>query len=89
MMALTRVWAKVDDDLLGRLDEIRQSRSRGDAIERILRVECDRPKNALIVVLQQEPLEKVEAMAIAQKRTVEAQVAWMIEEFCNQEKTNA
>jgi hypothetical protein len=87
-MTKTRVWAFIDNDLLGRLDEMRESRSQGYVIERLIRFACDRPQNALTVELNPDVLGIVKDMAIAQKRTVDAQAAWIVEEFCKQGKRN-
>jgi uncharacterized transporter YbjL len=87
-MTKTRVWAFIDNDLLGRLDEVRGSRSQGYVIERLIRAECDRPQDALTVDLSPDVLGVVKDMAIAQKRTVDAQAAWIVEEFCKQGKRN-
>jgi hypothetical protein len=85
---LTRVWAKIDDDLLGRVDEIGRlsGEKRGKTVERMIKAECYRPQDLLTVELSTEALEVVKDMAIAQKRTVDAQAAWIVEEFCKKGK---
>jgi metal-responsive CopG/Arc/MetJ family transcriptional regulator len=80
----TRVWAFLDDDLLGRVDEIGRSRfqKRTQVIEGMIRAECDRPHNAVVVTLVPEASGILNNMAMLEKRTVGAQAAWILEEFC-------
>jgi predicted transcriptional regulator len=89
-MGLTRVWSNFDDELLGRVDELGKSGSysRGHMIEKMVRAECARPIGALTVELSPDVLAIVKDMAIAQKRTVDAQAAWIVEEFCKKGKRN-
>ena len=84
----TRVWAFLDDDLLGRVDEIGRSRfkKRTQVIEGMIRAECDRSHNAVVVTLAPEVSGILSDMAILEKRTVDAQAAWILEDFCKNGK---
>ncbi len=76
----------LDDDLLGQVDEMRKGRSRGYFIEKVLKAEFARPKGALTVEVGPGVLNSLTHMAIEEKRTVDAQAAWIIEQFCDQEE---